>query len=30
VHKLACDREGNLLLGRTAKGVEKLRYAGAA
>ncbi|MDG2004769.1 MAG: hypothetical protein P8J20_15715 [Novosphingobium sp.] len=30
VHKLTTDRDGNLLLARTAKGMERMRYFGAA
>ena len=29
VHKIAADAEGNLLLGRTARGIERMRYLGA-
>jgi len=28
VHKVTTDRDGNLLLGRTAKGLERMRYEG--
>jgi DNA-binding beta-propeller fold protein YncE len=29
VHKITADLDGNLLLGRTARGLERMRYAGA-
>jgi hypothetical protein len=28
IHKIATDKDGNLLLGRTGRGVERLRYEG--